>query len=247
MEESWVYLLVQQKQFLIGWFVKIYPESIFPWLIETLGKNVPCKYPRFSSRTSATEAPSATNICETSAPTSAGEIEHYLTITPCYHLTILATAGPESQAVMSLQFPLSSLSSKLAFVIAEEPCPMHTCTTRNTNPNANMHFISKFISAELRGLVHHCHHHLWLVWDRWVSGLQPLIGFVLPPAARWSPCARICSQILWGAFRYFEAIANSRIFLEVPIAPPSGPGGIQSPANLLECNHVDFHKLGFTL
>ena len=65
-----------------------------------------------SSRTSATQAPSATNICETSAvPTSAGEIEHYLTITPCYHLTILATAGPESQPVMSLNFPLSSSPS----------------------------------------------------------------------------------------------------------------------------------------
>ena len=110
------------------------PQSTITWLTETLGKNVPSEYPPAHAHRPLRRL--LPPIFVKRPPTSAGEIEHYLTITPCYHLTILATAGPESQAVMSLQFPLSSLSSNCLLsqslvqcihVQHEIPIPMQTC------------------------------------------------------------------------------------------------------------------------
>ena len=62
-----------------------------------------------------------------------------------------------------------------------------------------IHFLSMTTHSLLRTVLHcsQCHHwqhldchHLllfdYVVWDRWVSGLQPLIGFALP-WPRWSP------------------------------------------------------------
>ena len=80
------------------------PQSTITWLTETLGKNVPFEYPPAHAHRPLRRL--LPPIFVKRPPTSAGEIEHYLTITPCYHLTILATAGPESQAVMSVySFP----------------------------------------------------------------------------------------------------------------------------------------------
>ena len=76
------------------------------WFPIVLQKSVPYEYPATSTHAHRPLRRLLPPIFVKRPPTSAGEIEHYLTITPCYHLTILATAGPESQAVMSVySFP----------------------------------------------------------------------------------------------------------------------------------------------
>ena len=79
------------------------------WFPIVLQKSVPYEYPATSTHAHRPLRRLLPPIFvkRPAAWTSAGEIEHYLTITPCYHLTILATAGLQTQPVMSLHFPLS--------------------------------------------------------------------------------------------------------------------------------------------
>lgn len=96
---------------------------------------------------------------------------------------------------------------QLAFVTAEEPCPMHTCTTRNTNPNANMHLIYKFISAALRRLVHHWHHHLWL-HSVGQMGLRLTAPYwVCPPSS--CQMVALCSYLLPNTWRCFQVLRGN--------------------------------------
>ena len=66
-----------------------------------------------------------------------------------------------------------------------------------------------------------------------MSGLQPLIGFVLPPPQMAAEPPNVlvssASKYFEVLFRYLEVITNSIMFLEEPIGPPSGPGGSQPP------------------
>ena len=155
------------------------------WFPIVLQKSVPYEYPATSTHAHRPLRRLLPPIFvkRPAAWTSAGEIEHYLTITPCYHLTILATAGLQTQPVMSLHFPLSRCWSWKYFL----------------GGMWIIHFLSMTTHSLLRTVLHYsqchhwqdldCHHLLlfdYVVWDRWVSGLQPLIGFALP-WPRWSP------------------------------------------------------------
>ena len=142
---------------------------------------VPC---HLNSRTSATQAPSATNICETSS-----------SVNICRRNRTLF----DNYSVLSFDnISHCRPSDATCHVFTFSPFTLLELEIFSWG-NVNHPFLSMTTHSLLRTVLHcsQCHHwqhldchHLLLfdygVWDRWVSGLQPLIGFALP-WPRWSP------------------------------------------------------------